>query len=901
MRQSIKQIIFLILLICLGLGLSRGQSHGFTITKSFNDQSLHSIFKWLENTHDIKVAYEETTARNIFIDQQFLNTSLNQFFTKLLTGTPLTFHIVAEDKVLVGPKQPALTSKEAPFYQISGVVIDSLTGTPLPFANIIDPITQQGTNTDENGQFSFTINRANSRLNISYVGYQSQQIIITPKEQRLMIRLQPEIIEFEDVIIFDRLPTLTIDKTLNAMTLDFDRLGSLPAFPSGMDVNRNIQLLPGVAAFDDLSAGLKVRGSAADENMVLLDNLPLYNINHFYGVFSAIHPDIVQQVNVYKNDFPIEYSGYTAGVIEMKTDDPALDQFSAKLGIDLITAKGMIKAPLAKNMNVLLAGRTTHQNVANSGLFDLLQNNSEELDNVINSTREDVSRPSLLRIQPDFKFYDVFGKWGWKINDQHKISVSFYNGFDQYDYNYREDFNFVQRGFRVRNTETNSETSSWENTAAGLLYERRWSERLSTSANFSYSQYRLDNEQLFALTRNRSLRPDTTRSSSIFQNNNIEGYRMDLKNTWVNTPTGQLTFGYTYVENKTQFDFQNDDNRQQNRFDVAHQHIAYGKQSLQLFDKLSLGFGLSATLYDKTDQVYLSPRANLNYSITDQMYLKGAWTINHQFLRQIYYEDLFGENQTFWVLANDRRFNPIPTASSRHFMVGANLLLNRWEFDIELYHRKMEGVVEYALRNPGFDRRTPGFAANRIFTLFNGEGSSKGIDLLIKKTGKNYSGWLAYTLSETLNAFPQINAGNSYPAQDDRRHQLKFVNQYRWKNWSFSGIYIFASGRPYLDLSRITENPIDRIRPNYAQNITRLRDYHRFDIGAEYSFELFKQKSKIGLSVINLFDHNNVKYRQFAYSFESDEPTGTDRNNQVIGTELQMLGRLLNVSFGIQF
>ena len=899
----ILRTFWILTLVLLSSQLA-GQSTSTKITKQFSDASLEAVLVWLKDNHGIQTAFDVVLAKKIVVTQNLKEVNPDQFFERILQNTPLTFKKIQANRYLIGPKDKLPGNSNSIW---SGQVLDSQYGEPLAFASIVYGNNAEGTTTNENGRFNLQKVEGETELLVSYVGYKLQRIDLTARVNPIVIQLEPEIIEFDSITIVEELPALRNVPDQQGMKLDVSDLSALPQLGGGLDINRTIQLLPGVSAFDDLSAGIKVRGSSPDENMVFLDNLLLYNIDHFYGVFSTIDPEIVQEVNIYKNNFPIEYSGNTASVVEMKTMEDHPEQITGRLNINLLTLGGMVHLPLTKNMELLVSGRSTYQDVANSKIFDLLQSNSDRLNTAPEAGDLGLNRPDLLNIRPTFHFNDAYGKLNWRITPKDQLGLHFFNGFDQSEYAIEQTFQYNSRRRRVQNTETNVEQTDWRNSAIGLLYGRQWSKHLKTTLSLNQSYYQLDNEQVFSLEQDFNFQADRSRNFRTFQRNEVEGFRMDVKNTWKNFDFGQFIVGYTYQENKVNFELDNNNNQDIERIDIAQQHIVYGKQSLEFGDQLFAGLGLSSTHYSKTDELYFSPRLSLNYQINDHLSLKSSWAKYYQFLRQVYYEDPFGENQTFWLLSFENDLQrlqalDIPPINSAHLMVGGHLNLNDWVIDIELYQKRSQGVVEYAPRNPGFDlNQLEGILSNRMFTLFNGKGVTRGIDLLVQKRIKNYDGWLAYTLSKTTNQFDNVNDGLPYPSQDDRRHQLKFVNQYQIGNWTFSGNYIFASGRPYVDISRVLDNPIDRLSPNYDSNIVRLKDYHRVDIGVEWAFQIAGQKSTLGLSIVNLLNRQNVKHRQYAFTLASEQPQQRFETRSVIGTELQMLERIFNLSFGIEF
>jgi len=192
-------------------------------------------------------------------------------------------------------------------------------------------------------------------------------------------------------------------------------------------------------------------------------------------------------------------------------------------------------------------------------------------------------------------------------------------------------------------------------------------------------------------------------------------------------------------------------------------------------------------------------------------------------------------------------------------------------------------------------------AGSSEFLRYVGNRRTFGVDVLLKKEWSKYSTWLAYTLSKSTDRYPSVNRGELIPSENDRRHQLKWVNQYRLGKWDFSATYVYSSGLTYTDLNKLSELSIrDRRNLKPEDFISRLKDYHRIDIGLKRTFKWKGLDANFGLSVFNLFNFNNVKYLQYIYSIDTSDNL-LQRKNAVIGTELELLGITPNLSFGIEF
>ena len=318
--------------------------------------------------------------------------------------------------------------------------------------------------------------------------------------------------------------------------------------------------------------------------------------------------------------------------------------------------------------------------------------------------------------------------------------------------------------------------------------------------------------------------------------------------------------------------------------------------SPRLVENLQLEAGLRGSLYDGS--YFFSPRLNASYQVTTNFSIKGSYGRHNQFVRQISFENLFGRNLDFWVLAEEGNF---PVSRSDNSMVGATFRQGRFLFDVEAYYRKMYDHVDLALVNPRLNQESV-FLLSQMggnqYRLFSGDGTVKGIDVSLGWTGKKYAGLLSYTLSESTIQYDQILRGTEFPAQDDRRHQLKLTNDFRIGPLTVGGNFIFTSGRPYTDLDKISPNlRRDELRP--GERISRLPAYIRSDLALSYDLEIGNQKGQIGLSAYNLFNRNNVNYIQYLFSLTDDQQSGSF--NTLLGTESNLLERTVNINFSVSF
>lgn len=866
------------------------------IREEFYHTPLTQALQRLEEKYQLQLAYDAEALSGIIIDQKADGLPLGLTLRAMLEPHGLDFLILSNNKVLIRPAAGSHAADKQ--IHINGQVADGLNGEPLPYASIWCESLKIGANADANGRFEIAIPKdaRNVELQVQFLGYETKTFNLSPATHNLLLRLTAVPQELGPVTITSALPLVSTTKDERGLTIRPGQLNRLPGFAGGNDLMRQLQLLPGISAHDDLSASLRIRGSADDENMVLLDGITLYRVSHFFGIFSAVNTAAIDEVKLYRNAFPAEFGGRTAGVIQMSSKPMPTSGLSGQLELNLLLANAYLSVPLSQNMGLMLSGRITNRDVANTQLFGLIEQTPAQPTR-FGGNASTLAGANVIGLEPDFRFNDLHLKWSWRPRSETLLSAAYFRGFDAFRYAFEQSFTQRLRNQLVYNTESYKEASDWTNTGASFQWQQDWSPTWQSSLLLSYSTFLSDGNIESALYRQEQ--EDTLVLATNGHANKVEGLNLNWKHHWQLSDSQSFLAGYNLTGNRAGFEIDIEqlpllDNRQE-----AFQHALYAEHQGRWGQHLTSTAGLRATHYTKGSGLYFSPRLSLAYQIGTDWSLKASLSRYQQFLREISYEDRFGRPFGFWVLADEATY---PIAHANLGMLGFNMKKKGWELDVEAYAKHTDGQMAYALPRPGFDGN---FAPSQEldYQLFTGEGNTLGVDVLLKKEWAPYSGWLSYTLSKTTQQYPEINDNEPFPSQEDRRHQLKWANMVQFGRWDLSAVYVFASGRPYIDISRF--GPMqDRRDGSILPLINRLKDYHRADIGASYRFPLLGFTARAGASVYNLFNYENIKYRQYFYSL----PAGTEmagQNHQsdvlVLGTELKLLPRLFNLSFSLAF
>ncbi|MEL6922773.1 MAG: carboxypeptidase-like regulatory domain-containing protein [Bacteroidota bacterium] len=885
------------------------QDSSLRIEEHFVDTPLPEVLSLLKKKYDLKIAYDNSTVENIVVNQKIDQLSLEKTLERICDNTVLTYQVVSPQQVLIWEDKdyeftPILTKVE--YMNFKGRLLDAETGEPLAYATLHSIPGDRHCTTDDNGRFSMEVPKLEGvSVSIRYLGYETK--MVDANKINPTIHLHPQSQQIGTVEVLAKTPMIQIAAAEDFFQFSPDQLRSVSPGVT-RDLFRQLQLLPGIAAHDDLSAELSVRGSDGDENMVLLDGIPLYNVTHFFGVFSNVNSTLVDNVKIYKNTFPVEYGGRTSSVIDISTKESDGSGVDGTVEADFLNTSMYTTFPLGQKMNLLLGGRFTNQNIAGTTLFGALENSNRQT--IETRNRHNDQRINLFlddETTANFRFNDWNARWNFQISPRLSASASGFIGNDSFSYNQLEELNF--RNTNIASVDA-TENVQWENKGFSFRLRQQWNDRFDSQLTTSRSGYYLNNkiyvEELVPRRINNVFKKELhiTDQRRI---NDVTGTDLNLTNHYRINDQGALRFGYNLTNHQTQFTVLADSIVKTQNPTAAFQHALYAQyKGYEKNTKLEYGLGLRATYYTATNDFYFSPRLQLGYRINEGFRLKAAASRYHQFLQQNYREDRFGRSYQFWSVANhnpdeiNKRLSPtvIPVSSSNHFMLGFNWINPHLTIDVEAYQKNTLGIVEQAATVNSANQLSQQAQAFN-FINFAGDRRVIGLDILLKKSSARYDGWLAYTLSKTEQRFSVINNNQYFPSQNDRRHQLNWVNVYKLGSWEISGTYVFSSGIPITDLTLLSRNDRERTDTPFSERTIYLKNYHRMDLGLSYRFPIRSAEARITLSVFNLFDHQNVKYRQYFSSLLS--PESTDQELNVIGTEVKMLGRTPNLSFSVDF
>lgn len=881
--------------IVLSLCISANAQEGLYRFRCENGESLESALKAFGQENGIQFGYPSYIFDQIYPGQLDLShAELDELLMQVLSPSQIEYTRLDDGKILLRkPHEKELSKLNTRNTKIRGQIIDGLTSEPLEYAAIAIPKLNVGTYTDSDGGFELDVrsDALEEHMLITYIGYEAKRMSVKEFYKNSSISLKSSNQEIEEIIVESSKPIVVVNQLAPNTALKINDLLNIGVNAVQTDdLLRKLQYLPGIGAADDKSSSIRIRGADESETLVMIDGIPIYKTDHFYGVFSNVNGSYIDDVTLYKNEMPINYSGKSGGLVTMKSAD-RIEDFSGAFSIDLLNSSLSIGYPISDHWSLKLAGRAAYDEVTNKGFFD-----TDETIEFFNSGTVNFNRPTVLGVTPSFDFYDVNAKVSF-VDERLSFSANYFRSLDNLD-SYFEN-SFSSRGpnrTRVTNEENFSNLESWKNNGASLNFKLKLPNDFILTSNSYYTEFSDSGTLEFSISNDHPSRPldNSVRNGRENQVKDIGTVLMGSKNIG----STSVNLGGHFVHHDNSITIGEDETSILRNEKSSIEVGGFGSVTHRIEDRLSLSGGLRATYYDQTEEIYISPQLSVSYLIDAYSSLKSSYSINYQYVREVSYTSRFGEEIELFTLSDDNRF---PVGQSTNYMIGGTYKKDNWLLDMELYRVDRDQVLGFTTYLPRLINNTNPNDQNRNYRILNGEGYTNGMDVLLSYQSKGYKGLLSYTLSKSENNFNEVYRNEPFPTQDDRRHQLSMTNTYSYQSFDFSVNAVYASGRIFTDL-RLLQEGQDRQNNNPGSFIQRLPDYMRFDLGAAYNFDLFGRDAKVELSVLNILNRQNVKYLQFTALI----PVENDQNNnslrqEVLGTQTNQLDRTVNLSFGIKF
>ena len=765
---------------------------------------------------------------------------------------------------------------------LTGHIEEEGSGERLPYSNVYVSELEIGSSANENGYFTLVGEiKSGMTLRASYVGYKTQNIILTDDmlNGNLVISLTALTSTLNEVVVStESSKFLQASAEISNHRMSVQQISLMPSIGE-VDIFRSLQLLPGVSATNENSSGLYVRGGQPQENLVLLDGIKVYNVDHFFGFFSAFNANAIKSVDLYKGAFPSKYGGRLSSVIDLTGKVGSFNEVKGGLNVNLLSASGSIEIPFLDKFSFFATGRRSFTDILQTSFFEKIYDQFDPDDDIEN----------LDPWVPNFNFFDLNAKLSYKPTRDDLITFSFYSGEDnlvetsdtrRFQYPNFGDIDEIEiRGDLDR-------ISRWGNNGYSFKWSRQWNPKIFNSLNVSYSQYYNYQDDSYFVN---AIIPDL--DSTIFdlsvildQDNKVEDFTARYDAELLSGKNNKFEIGLEFTRSDIDYLFVRDDTLSIiDNSQLSDLYSAYISYNLTSVKNLNLKVGLRASWYDLTKENYLAPRFQLDYEFIKNVKIKLGYGVHNQFVKQIIGENVTSRSRDFWQLSDD---SDIDVGESTHYIAGLSYENSSWLIDAELFYKDIKNITEFSLRFQNTN-------LNSLF--FNGDGEVKGFETLVQKKIDKYTGWISYTYIDAENIFPLLNYGDPFPAPNTQKNEFKIFNNYEINGWNFSLNFIYGSGKAFTEPSyNYNITLLDESELNYIgvgpKNGSLLPDYHRLDLSVHHIFNIQKSKGDIGVSIFNLYNKINTWY--YEYNF--------DQRPYARQTK-KYLGLVPNVSFKLTF
>lgn len=739
-------------------------------------------------------------------------------------------------------------------FTISGYITDSISSETLISATVYDSLSMRGALTNFNGFYSLTLPQGNVVLQYSYAGYNMVvENIDLQSDTSLNIALPPFMLG--EVVVTAKSSKMGVETSqMSAIDVPIQLIKSIPALAGEVDIIKALQLMPGVQSGSEGSTGLYVRGGGPDENLILLDGIPLYNVNHMMGFFSVFNADAVKNVTLYKGNFPSRFGSRLSSVVDVRQNDGDARHYHGSVMVGLLSAKVNVEGPIWKD-------HTTFNISARRTYFDLLAQPIM----AIAAKQNDMDRMSA-----GYYFYDINARLSHKFSDKDRLSFSFYMGDDAIYANIKDsdDGGVNPSGYDNSYSTSNKMKWRWGNILASLNWAHKYNNTLFSNLTVAYTKYRFSLGVDMEST-------DITDGVKSYQNmgstynSKIDDVTMNYLFDYLPHHAHEIKFGANYIFHtfkpsvatiamKDNYDGENImamDTTFGNNPIYTHEVALFIEDNWSIHRVVKLNMGLRASLYAVDNKVYPSvePRAGLRLLISKDWSFKCSYSYMSQYIHLLSSSNLTLPTD-LWMPVTKR------IAPMKSHQVAAGVfynLLGEVDFSVEGYYKYMDNIIEYK-DGASFMMSTTGWEDK----VNMGKGWSYGVEFLMQRSVGKITGWLGYTWSRSMRQFDRegmlINDGKPFFAKYDRRHDVSFVMQYKInKKIDLSGTFVFGTGTCGTFATQLSPSGSALIE---SRNNFRMPNYHRLDLGINFHFPRKKQRAGehlLSISCYNVYNHKN--------------------------------------------
>ena len=766
---------------------------------------------------------------------------------------------------------------------LSGYVKDNANGETLIGATIYIEELKSGTSSNAYGFYSLTLPDGEYNLKYSFVGYNSiSKKILLNGNMRLDIELKESEQSLDEVVVNATRESEDLTPTeQSTVKLDIKTIQKIPAFLGEIDLFKSLQLLPGVSTVGEGASGFNVRGGGVGQNLILLDEAPVYNPSHLLGIFSVFNPDAVKEIKLYKGGIPARYGGRISSILDVRMKEGNSKNYKVTSGIGTIFSRFAVEGPIIKGKSsFILAGRRSYADILAKTFTNFLDNGEK------------------------LNFYDVTFKTNFQVGKNDRLFLSGYLGRDVFQFDENQGFNWGNKTATLRWNHLFNDRLFWNTSLIGSDYDYELSFGQTAEDQFDWSSdivtYDLKSEVSYFPNQENEI---TIGGEAIL-------YRFRPANA-VGISNGEVADVSIHPQRALELAlYASNQQKITGKLDVEYglrfssfQYLGDGP--VYTFNDTIPGIRRSVTSVRQADNFEsivqygnLEPRLSASYKLSNETSLKASYNLTAQYIHLI--SNTTASNPLdLWIPST----NNIEPQTGQQWTLGyfKKFAKRKYEASLETYFRKTKNQIDYI---NGAEILINEFLEGDVLS---GDGRAYGAEFYFKKNSGKFNGWISYTLSRTELKVGGINNGEWYPTRFDQLHNLKVVAFYDLsEQWSISGNFAFTSGTP-------TTFPNSRFRvqgiviPHIANNERfnrRIPDYHKLDLSVTREGRAIKKNGKrrkvkdnLVFTVYNVYARNNPFSIYFSSNNEGafNNPNTEARQVSIIGTFIPSI--TYNLSF----
>jgi hypothetical protein len=795
----------LLILLCFSV-----QTKAQSIVLNYKGEPLNEILLDLNDQYGIQISVNASLANDclITINKEF--TTMDMALKALADqcklimekiGKVYTFRTREAEKSLIEEDKAMNKAPNPVLYLYQGIIVELRTEEPLPFTSL--KLSNQSLISDESGRFAFKSTAVKESVEFRSLGFDIVEAELSPGNN-LVVTLTPKSVELNTIEVVGRRDEFSVTNVgAKAGYMQFNDINNslMPGLSNNLIFN-NLRLYPGIMAAGESIADFVIWGSYAGQNHVTYDGISLFNSWGINDDMGRVNPYMVKNVEVYKGGYSAAYGDRIGGVvlIDGKTGNP--NQIDARASLTNQLGSAYLNVPMFNKTSTLqIAGRKT--------LFESFNLSS------------DFSGDTTL-IVPKYNYSDLHIKFSTLFKNADRLEISSIISQDEYE---------GQQNVGKQNNILQDVNVNSEQYGTSVKYIKNWNQGGLSSFIFSQSEYRPELTTNYFLDFNNT--GEVRKLRSEIWTNPISEYRAKLTHSFAAIRGNQLQLSGEFINNKTSFQSSDRGRLRDNSSEALSRISLYATDRIVLAPHFAIEAGLKADIPFTGSKVYFQPRLNGRLDLSKRWNVNFGWGVYNQFVSRNSIIDEIDNRSDIWQVADGKK---VPVLSSTHNVLGLGYQGKSFEISAQAYYKLSSGFSRYVLNRRG------------VSEFIEGEAKAQGIDIFAKKQVSRHQFWVSYSLAKVEERFTVRGRTSNYrPAPQNQLHELKAAAVFNFNPFKLSITNVYGSG--------FDNRTIDRNR-----NLNNT--YLRTDFAAQYQFDLKAFGVETGISLLNIFNNENVRLNQ---------------------------------------